>query len=58
MTDTDNGKIIDMAVKGSTVIASARKISKAINTVRIFSCFALSAVVLLNVFSVINTIKQ
>ena len=58
MTDTDSGKIFDMAVKGSTVISSLRKISKTINTVRIFSCVVLSVIVLLNVFSVINTIKQ
>ncbi len=54
----DSGKILDMAVKGSTILNSVRKINKAMNTYRVLSYIALSLVVLLNIFGVINTIKQ
>ena len=58
MTDTDFGKILDMAVKGSAVISSARKINKAMNITRLFSFSILSIVVIFNVFSIVNALKQ
>lgn len=54
----DSGKVFDIAVKGSTILNSVRKINKAMNTYRIFSYVALGIVIVLNIIGVINTIKQ
>lgn len=54
----DSGKILDIAMKGSSILNSVRKINKAMNTYRIFSFVALGVVIILNIIGVINTIKQ
>ncbi len=54
----DNEKLLDMAVKGSAILNSVRKINKTMNTCRIFTLVAFGIVVALNVVGVINTIKQ
>ncbi len=54
----DRGKILDIALKGSSILNSARKINKAMTTYRIFSYVALGVIIILNIFGVINTIKQ
>ena len=54
----DNGQLLDMAVKGSAILNSARKINKVMNICRIFSLVAFGIAVALNVVGVINTIRQ
>ena len=54
----DGGKILDLAVKGSSILSSARKINRAMNTYRVLSYVALGLIVVLNIFGAINTIKQ
>jgi len=54
----DSGKLLDMAVKGSSILNSVRKINKVMNTYRMFSYAALGIVIFLNIIGVINTVKQ
>lgn len=54
----DSSKILDLAVKGSSILSSVRKINRAMNTYRLLSYIALGVIVMLNVFGVINTIRQ
>lgn len=54
----DSGKLLDLAVKGSAMLNSVRKINKAMNTYRMFSYTALGIVIIFNVIGVINAIKQ
>ncbi len=54
----DSGKLLDMAVKGSTILNSVRKINKAMNTYRAFSYAVAGLVVVLNIIGLVNTIRQ
>ena len=54
----DSEKLLDMAVKGSSIFNSVRKINRAMNTYRLFSYIVLGFIIILNVFGIINTIKQ
>ena len=54
----DSGKLLDIAVKGSALFNSVRKVNKAMSTFRIFSYIALGIAVMLNIFGVIGAIKQ
>ena len=54
----DGEKILELAVEGSSILSSVRKINRTMNTCRVLSYIALGVIVMLNIFGVINTIKQ
>ncbi len=54
----DREKILDVVIKGNTILSSVRKISKAVNIFRVFSYVSLTLIVVMNVFGVLSALKQ